>query len=126
MVGAIDEMQCRQGAKALDHGLEQRYLRKAIAGALQNSIGTCTSAKCSARSLDGLPAGCSGKPRNARPRRPASGVAACTCEVMRPPNDLPPATKGRPGQQSPASATAAAHGGVRDSGWIGPLAAFSI
>ena len=39
----------------------------------RKSIGTFTSARCAARSSDGLPAGCSGKPRNTRPRTPGSG-----------------------------------------------------
>ena len=83
----------------------------------RNSIGICTSNRCLPRSSDGLPAGCSGKPRKARPRTPGSGDAACACEVMRPPNDLPPAMSGsarqaaarpRPPRRGPRPARASA------------------
>ena len=73
----------------------------------RNSIGIVTSERCAARSRDGRFAGCSGKPRNASPATPSSGSSACACEVIRPPNDLPPAISGRFGHCRRASATAA-------------------
>src|SRR3977135_2087787 len=74
-------------------------------------MGTSTSERCFARSFDGLPAGCNGNPRNASPRTPANGAIAGAWEVMRPPNDLPPATRVSPEQR-----------GMRDGGWISLLA----
>jgi len=47
-------------------------------------------------SIPGFSGGCSGNPRNTSPHRPANGAAACAREVMRPPNDFPPAKRGRP------------------------------
>ena len=41
-----------------------------------------------------------GKPKNASPRTSGSGSIACACEVMRPPNDFPPAISGSPGQRA--------------------------
>ena len=85
----------------------------------RNSIGTCTSARCAARSSDGLPAGCSGKPRNASPRTPGNGIAACACDVMRPPNDLPPAMSATPGRRARRFGDRRAHRGVRDGRHVG-------
>src|SRR6267143_285286 len=73
----------------------------------KKSIGTSTRARCSARVSPGRPGGCSGKPRKTSPRTPGSGCAACAVEVMRPPNDLPPATRGSACVIHDASATAA-------------------
>src|SRR2546423_11475275 len=72
----------------------------------RNSIGTSTDVKCSARSIPGRPGACKGKPRNTRPRTPGMGWDACACEVIRPPNDLPPAIIGNPGAARAAAATA--------------------
>ena len=71
----------------------------------KNSIGSATRSKCSARFVPGWPGGCSGNPKKTRPRtrfsdsvspEEASGSAK-TCEVMRPPSDLPPASSGNCG-----------------------------
>jgi len=47
------------------------------------------------------------EPRKISPRTPGNGVAACACEVMRPPNDLPPANSGVSGSRWTICATAA-------------------
>ena len=102
MIGAVDQMQRRASTELLARPASaSRAPRACRRVPCRNSIGTCTSARCSARSPDGLPAGCSGKPKNARPTTPGSGAAACACEVMRPPKDLPPAISGRPGRRAP-------------------------
>src|SRR5439155_146626 len=59
--------------------------------ACRKSIGTCTSNRCRPRSSEGRPGGCNGNPRKTRPRTPGRGDSDCSWEVMRPPNDLPPA-----------------------------------
>jgi hypothetical protein len=73
----------------------------------KKSIGRPTRSRCSPRSLPGCFGGCSGKPMNTKPRTPASAASASACDVIRPPNDLPPAKSGRPGQRAFAAATAA-------------------
>ena len=88
----------------------------------RNSIGTSTSNRWPARSSDGRPAGWSGKPRNTRPRTAGSGDAAWACEVMRPPNDLPPAMMGRAGRKPVAAGNGGPHGGLGEPGRIGPPA----
>ena len=57
------------------------------------------------------------------PRTPGNGAAACACDVMRPPNDLPPANSGSPAQQRAASRDGGTHRGMGDARRIGPLAA---
>jgi hypothetical protein len=47
------------------------------------------------------------KPEEGKSAPPSSGSAACACEVMRPPNDLPPAISGISDRHRAASATAA-------------------
>ena len=49
-------------------------------------------------------AGCSGKPRNTSPRTPGIGSFAAAFEVIRPPNDFPPAKSGSSGARRAASA----------------------
>ncbi|MBL9016102.1 MAG: tetratricopeptide repeat protein [Myxococcales bacterium] len=73
----------------------------------RNSSGPGACARCSARSVPGLSGGCSGKPKNTRPRQSGSGSAACAREVIRPPKLLPPANRGRSGAVRAASAHAA-------------------
>ena len=87
----------------------------------RNSIGICTSKRCSARSREGRPAGCSGKPRNASPHTPRSGALACACEVIRPPKDFPPAMSGNPGSQPSAVSTAARTVACATAGGVGTL-----
>ena len=60
------------------------------------------------------------------PCTPASGAVACACEVMRPPNDFPPAISRRPAQCRPASATAARTAACAMPGGSGRLLAFSM
>ena len=79
--------------------------------------------RCSARSVPGRPAGCSGKPTKASPRTPGSGAFACACDVIRPPNDRPPAKSGRPAPRRAASSTAARTARVRDGRRVGALRA---
>jgi hypothetical protein len=58
---------------------------------------------------------------NANPRTPGSGATACACEVIRPPNDLPPAMSGSFGKRRAASATAARTAACASFGGSGRL-----
>ena len=49
----------------------------------RKSIGIVTAKRCSARAVEGLPAGCNGKPRNASPRTPGSGACVCAWIVVK-------------------------------------------
>jgi hypothetical protein len=89
----------------------------------RNSIGTATSARCPARSVEGLPDGCSGNAKKTRPRTPGSGAFACACDVIRPPNERPPANSLRSPPRRPASAAAARTCGMRHRRRVRPLAA---
>ena len=55
------------------------------------------------------------------PRTPGSGAAACACDVIRPPNDLPPAISGSFGNRFAASATAARTAACASFGGSGRL-----
>lgn len=70
-------------------------------------MGMSTLARWSARSVEGFPSGCNGKPKNASPRTPGNGAWLCACDVIRPPNDFPPAISIRPGHCRAACAAAA-------------------
>ena len=73
--------------------------------------------------MDGLPAVCSGKAKKTRPRTPSSGASACACEVIRPPNERPPANSGSDRREPPRLGDRGAHRGVGDRRRIDPLAA---
>ena len=73
--------------------------------------------------MPGLPAGCSGKPRNTSPRTPGSGAIACACEVIRPPYDRPPANSGRSGASSRRLGDRGPHRGMGNCRRVGPSAA---
>ena len=53
------------------------------------------------------PAACSGKPSSTAPTTPGKPPSANAVVVMRPPNDLPPASSGSPGQRARVAATTA-------------------
>ena len=95
------------GPSASQSAVMSSSIAKASRVPCRNSMGIRTSNRCAPRSRDGLPAGWRGKPRNASPRTPGSGSSDCACDVIRPPNDLPPAISGIPGRRRPASPTAA-------------------
>ena len=88
----------------------------------RNSIGTFTSARCFARSLDGFPAGCSGKPKKASPD---AGKRRVRLRLRR----HAPAKGFSAGDQRQSRAASrgfrdrGAHRGMRDGRRIGPLAA---
>jgi hypothetical protein len=46
------------------------------------------------------------EPDDTMPATPGKGASACAWDVMRPPNDLPPANSGRPGSISRAAPAA--------------------
>ena len=79
-------------------------------------MGTFMRDKCAARSMEGLPDGCSGNPKKTNPPTPVSGVAACAWEVMRPPKDLPPAMQTQSRRKLPGRADSRADRGVTQ-GW---------
>ena len=89
----------------------------------RNSIGILISARCLARSSDGFPAGCSGKPKNASPSTPIKrrnrlrlrGHAAAERSAAR--------DQAQRGAASPGFGHRGAHGGVRNRRRVGPLAA---
>jgi hypothetical protein len=62
-----------------------------------------------------------GKPRNASPTTPSSGVSACAVLVIRPPKDFPPAMSGRPGHSVRARCTASPTRATQTGGESGRL-----
>jgi len=89
VVGLGDELQRRPVAEPGDRRPQQIELGERVQGSLQEQHGRATAERWSARSPNGLPAGCSGKAKKTRPRT-GRARQRLGCEVMRPPNDLPP------------------------------------
>ncbi len=124
MIGIVEQLQAsraRRGVRSTAAAARGPRARRACPAGTASA--PRTSARCAARSSDGLPAGCSGKPRKTRPRTPGSGAAACACDVMRPPNDLPPAKSGTPGSSACRFGDGRAHGRVRELRRVGALRA---
>ena len=117
MVGAVEDLERGALAEPRDHGRSSPRSASSSRVPCRNSIGS-RPARGAARA----------RRRACRPdaaesrRRPGRGrpaaVPACACDVIRPPNDLPPANSGRPGALG-RPGDGGAHRGVRDCRRIG-------
>ena len=125
MVGVVEQRQRRARAER-GHQRLAAASRSASSSRVpcRNSIGTCTSSRCARALVRRLARPGAAESRGTRGRAtPGSGAIACACEVMRPPNDLPPANSGRRGQRPRGLGHGGAHGGMRDRRRVGALRA---
>lgn len=126
MIATLDLMQLRLGSERCNDGPEMAEIGKPVARALQEQHGDRDTGKVLGALAGRLLVGMEGKPRKASPLTPGSGAFDCACEVMRPPNDFPPATSFNPGQSRAASSTAARMAACATAGWSGRPSFFSM
>lgn len=85
------------------------------------SMGRSTAARWAARSVLSRPGAWSGNPRKTSPSTSGSAPSAAACDVIRPPNDFPPANRGRSGHSTRAASTAASTVACATAGRSGRL-----
>ena len=81
------------------------------------------AARCCARSRDGRPAGCSGKPKNARPRTPGGESPLRPRRPRAAAERFSPRNERQPRQLARRCRDRGAHDGVRERRRVGPLLA---
>jgi len=87
VIRAIDHVQRRALSEPFNDRREQREVGESIASSLEEQQRQRDAREMLGARDTRCPAGWSGKPRNARPLTPSSGVPAAARDVMRPPMD---------------------------------------
>ena len=116
-------MQGRREPRPLTTGSSRLNSASASRVPCRNSIGMLISARCLARSLEGFPAGCRGKPRNASPRTPDERRKRLRLRRHPPAERFSARDQRQSAAASPGLRHRGANRGMRDRRRIRPLAA---
>ena len=107
VVGVREQPQRGARAEPLGERPQQRNVGQRVARALQEQQGYLHVGQVLGAFIRRVASGVERKAEEGEAAHPGRAPAACACDVMRPPNDLPPATSDKRGSRRPAAATAA-------------------